>query len=327
MRVCMGGTFDRLHRGHEALFARAFAVGTHVFLGVTSDALANRGRRRKVRPYRAREKSLRDFLKLRNWLSRATVARIDEPYGRALAGDYDAIVVSPETRSTAERLNEERVAAGRHPLLVLEVPHVLAADGAPVSASRIVAGEIDAEGRLLAPRIAIGSANPVKVDAVRRVARRAFGKATVSAHAVSSGVPEQPFGTDEIVRGASNRARAALAVNARAQLGVGVEAGLVWDAGAGRLFDVQHCVVLDRAGRATVGHGPGFVHPPGVEAAVKGGRTVGQAIDELAGTQGIGAKQGAIGFLSGGAMERRALTEAAVLMALLPRCNPRLYDP
>ncbi|HLF24651.1 MAG TPA: pantetheine-phosphate adenylyltransferase, partial [Burkholderiales bacterium] len=255
MRVCLGGTFERLHRGHEALLAKAFGIGTHVFIGVTSDGLAQKGRTRQVTPYAAREKSLRALLSQRGWANKATVAQIDEPYGRALEGDYDAIAISPETRPTAEALNRDRQAAGRHALTILEAPYAVAADGFPISATRIAQGRIDEQGRLLAPAFVVGSDNPVKVEAVRRVVERAFPKGRVALAKVASGVPEQPF-EHEIVRGAANRARAALAWDGSAVLGVGIEAGIVFDPRAGQHHDVQYCVVADRAGGATIGHGP-----------------------------------------------------------------------
>ena len=48
-------------------------------------------------------------------------------------------------------------------------------------------------------------------------------------------------------------------------------------------------------------------------------------MEELTGRKGIGRTTGAIGFLSGGRMDRTKLTEAAVLMALIPRIRKELY--
>lgn len=324
MRVCMGGTFDKLHRGHEALLSKAFEFGTHVFIGVASDALARKGRKRRIAGYAVRERNLRLLLKKKGWAERATVAKIDHPYGRALEGDYDAIVVSPETHMTAVALNRDRAAAARRPLVILDVPHALAADGLPISSTRLAAREVDAEGRLLLARIAVGSANPVKVRAVKNVARRVFRKATVSAHPVTSGVGAQPF-EREAVQGAVNRAKQALAAAPRAHLGIGIEAAILWDAHAQQHHDVQHCAVVDRAGRVTMGHGPGFAYPSAVLERIKQGETVEEAMEALTGIRQIGSGQGAVGFLSRGVVDRVALTESAVLMALLPRLRPGTY--
>ena len=59
----------------------------------------------------------------------------------------DGIVVTSETRETAERLNAHRAGKGLEQLEIIEVEHLLAEDGLPVSSSHIRAGEVDAEGR------------------------------------------------------------------------------------------------------------------------------------------------------------------------------------
>jgi inosine/xanthosine triphosphatase len=200
----------------------------------------------------------------------------------------------------------------------------LAADGERISATRIQAGEIDGEGRLLNARIAVGSANPVKLKAVKDAARDLFDGAKVKPMKVGRAVAEQPF-DGEVAKGAVQRARAALQQWPEAHLGVGIEAGLVWSAEANAHLDVQWCAIVDRAGRATLGHGPGFVYPTQVAERIKGGLTVGDVVGELAGVKDLGAKQGAIGFLSGGAMDRAELTRSAVVMAMLPRLRPELY--
>lgn len=134
-------------------------------------------------------------------------------------------------------------------------------------------------------------------------------------------IPAQPF-DDEVARGAVARAQAALQ---GADYGVGIEAGLIWNEQLNVYFDVQFCAIVDRAGNVTVGHGPGFVYPERVINAVKAGKTVGKAMEELTGIENIGHRMGAIGYLSRGAMDRTQLTEQAVLMALLPRLRPDLY--
>ncbi len=174
-------------------------------------------------------------------------------------------------------------------------------------------------------RVHVGSSNPVKLEAVKRVFTHAFSKENIDVVLVpvEPGVPAQPLG-DEVARGAVARARAALQ---DADYGVGIEAGLIYHQALKLYFDVQFCAIVDREGRVTVGHGPGFVYPPRVlRAVLKEGKTVGQAMEALTGIERIGHKMGAIGFLSKGLLDRTQLTEQAVLMALLPRLRPDLYQ-
>lgn len=322
----MGGTFDVLHRGHHALLDAAFEAGDEgVSIGVTTDAFANARRTRKVRPYAERVGELRAFLATRGHLARATILPIDHPHGFALEPGFDAIAVTEETVGTADQINAERAKLGLAPLRVVLAPYVLADDAQPIKSTRVRNGEIDAEGRLLRPvRVAVGSENPAKVEAVRAAMQRLFGAADVRGFAVDSEAPAQPF-EQQTWEGARARARHALQRWAEADFGVGVEAGLFEVAAAGDLMDVQACVVADRTGRLTYGHGPGFTYPPAVAAQLRKGRSVGDVVSELSGIEDVGRKTGAVGFLSRDRVSRASLTEPAVLMAFLPRLRPELY--
>lgn len=322
MRVVVGGTFDILHDGHHALLAAAFlGRPEQVRIGLTTDRFA-RETRELVRPYPVRAAALRRWLRsqgYRNW----TIRPLDQAFG--IAADepgLDVLVVSEERVPVALRLNDARRAKGFALLELRRVPMVTAQDGLPIQSRRIRSGLIDPHGKRLKPCIVrVGTENPVKVRAVRRAFRSAGIAASARGVATASSVPAQPFEHD-IVKGAIHRARNALG---KGDFGVGIEAGLVWDSRIRDHFDVQYCAILDRAGRLTVGHGPGFVHPPAVLEKVKAGATVGEAMAKVSEVRDIGAKLGAIGFLTRRAMDRDRLTEAAVLMALVPRIRPELY--
>ncbi len=322
MRVAMGGTFDVLHDGHKALLDAAFALRPGaVLIGLTTDRFA-RETRAEVHPFAVRERGLARYLRSHGRRGFA-IEPIDDAFGPAdEQPDLDVLVVSAERAHVGKALNEARVQKGLRPLDIHPVPMVLAQDGLPVQSRRIRAGTIDAHGRRLTPmRVAVGTDNPVKVRAARRVLEDLFDRVRVRAVTVATGVPEQPIDQQAAV-GAMNRARAALG---DADFGVGIEAGLVWDPSVGDFLDVQYCAVVDRAGRVTLGHGPGFEYPPAVVVRVKAGKTVSEAMAELTGVRGIGAKYGAIGYLTERRMDRDTLTEAAVLMAMVPRIRRDLY--
>ncbi len=324
MRVATGGTFDIVHDGHKALLGTAFALRPEaVLIGLTTDRMA-RETRARVNPYAARERNLRRLLATQKW-RRFRIEPIDDVYGPAddLA-ELDAIVVSAERHGVAFALNEVRKAKGLKPLEIHPVPMILAQDGLPIASRRIRKGLIDAHGKRLKPVLVnVGTDNPVKVRAVRRVFEKLSIRARVKAVPVSTEVPEQPF-DHEALQGAMNRARAAIG---DADFGVGIEAGLVSIPEVDDHFDVQYCAIVDLANRITVGQGPGFAYPPSVLRRAKAGSTVGDAMAHITGIRGIGSKQGAIGYLTKRALDRDALTESAVLMAMVPRIRQELYAP
>jgi inosine/xanthosine triphosphatase len=168
-------------------------------------------------------------------------------------------------------------------------------------------------------KIAVGSLNPVKIKAAENVFRRVFGEAEAVGRDVVSGVPSQPFGTDT-VRGAINRAKSAYSDDY--DYGVGIEAGLFEVQGL--MLDLQYCAIYD-GNWLTLGCGSGFEYPPAVLDEVLSGKEVGEVMSRVAGVEELGKKSGAIGFLSKGMLDRTALTEQGVFMALIPRINKELY--
>jgi inosine/xanthosine triphosphatase len=175
-------------------------------------------------------------------------------------------------------------------------------------------------------RVAVGSSNPVKAKAVERIFSR-FYEVSVIMIPVSTDVPPQPVGLDVTIKGAVSRARNALAASEGAELGVGIEAGLIQVPGTiSGYMDQQFAAIIDRIGRVTLGGGPSFEYPSAIVDRVLGeGIEVGTAMDQLTGVHDLGQKQGAIGYFSKGYLDRTTLSEQAVLMALLPRVNQGLY--
>lgn len=320
MKAAVGGTFNVLHAGHKALISRAFASADEVIIGISSDRMAT-ATRKEVNPYDHRKEVIEGYAK--TFGKPYWVQQIDDIFGpTASMSDIDVLVASEWSQENAEIINRERVKNGLNGVKIDVVPTVLAADFKPVSSTRVMSGEIDADGKLLrALRIRVGSSNPVKIDGVRRVFTRLYDKIEIEGVEVETGVPQQPR-EDDVIKGAMNRARSAIG---SADIGVGIEAGLLWDEVVQWYFDVQYCVIVDSSGRATIGHGPGFWYPPEVIDWVEKGLSVNDAMHKVTGIEKIGHTTGAVGYLSKNAMDRTRLTETAVLAAFIPRIRPDLY--
>jgi pantetheine-phosphate adenylyltransferase len=140
-----------LHIGHVRLLSKAFELGEIVFIGVSGDQLVSTLRKTHlVRPFAARERDLRQFLKSRGWLGRARIVELRDPFGPATRRKrLGALIVSEETRGSGRRVNAIRRLRGLAPLRLYVVKLVNAEDGRPISASRVRAGEIDKHGELI----------------------------------------------------------------------------------------------------------------------------------------------------------------------------------
>jgi inosine/xanthosine triphosphatase len=170
--------------------------------------------------------------------------------------------------------------------------------------------------------VAVGSANPVKLAAARAVLESAFSGVVVSAQAVSSGVADQPFGDEETIRGARERARAArLALDA--DVGVGLEGGVV-DSPAG-MRTCAWCVVVHRDGREGVGGSLAMPLPDAVAKMIRDGEELVHAMDRFVAETGTKHGKGAVGILTAGRIDRQAAYEVLVTYAIAPFLSPALY--
>ena len=146
-KVCLGGTFDRIHVGHERLLKIAFEVGEEVIIGLTSDTKAKRGRgNEKLSSFKNRYTNLETFL-LKKFDNNFSIVKLNDDWGPgALDEDLDAIIVSEETEKVASELNKKRALKGLNPLDIVTVSLILDKKGEKISSTRIRNSEIDREG-------------------------------------------------------------------------------------------------------------------------------------------------------------------------------------
>lgn len=145
--MVVGGTFDILHEGHKALLRKAFKLG-EVTIGLTSNIMARKMKKREVEDFKRRKKELEDFI-AKEFKVEPRIVKIEDKFGPTLKEDFDYIVVSPATRPTATLINRARQKGNKKPIKIVKIEFVLAEDGKPISATRILKGEIDRQGKLL----------------------------------------------------------------------------------------------------------------------------------------------------------------------------------
>ncbi len=165
-------------------------------------------------------------------------------------------------------------------------------------------------------RVAVGSTNRVKVEAVEVALKMMGTSAQVLPVDVPSGVPDQPL-CEQTFQGARNRARSAL--NSRsADLGVGIEGGICRYAGRTLAYAVVY--VRSSGGEENFAFSAAFSLPREIVALVESGIELGEAIDRFFGTRDSKHAEGAVGRLTR-VISRRDLYVQPVVMALYPFIN------
>ncbi len=178
--------------------------------------------------------------------------------------------------------------------------------------------------RLTVRLAAVGSTNPVKVAAARRVIRHFWPDATVRALDVPTGVPAQPWGIRETVEGARRRALEAL-TRAGADLGIGLEGGVEEIPEAGGVFLSGWAAVATRDGRIFVGSGGRAPLPPALVEALHRGEELGPAMDRLTGLEDTKHTVGSVGILTRGFVTREEQFAVALAYALAPLLHPEWW--
>ena len=171
-------------------------------------------------------------------------------------------------------------------------------------------------------KIAIGSNNPIKLAAVKDGLKEAFPKADFIPVEVDSGVPDQPMGDHETTKGAINRAKNAIRAT-EADLGVGLEGG-VKETDHGMMGTVWVAIV-DKSWKISLGGGLNFHIPLEVEKKIKQGIELGKAMDDLTGKANLKSKEGAIGILTNGLIDRKMAYESLVRLATTKFMKPEFY--
>jgi inosine/xanthosine triphosphatase len=182
--------------------------------------------------------------------------------------------------------------------------------------------------------ICVGSLNPVKIKATTLAFKKYFKKIAVFKVKANSKIPNQPIGMDMTINGAINRAKFALnyLINEKSRykniFGIGIEAGLVpITKTISGYMDFQFCAIMDENQTITLGSGISFEYPKFIidQILEKRDLEIGEIIGKLAGNVNLKNETGAISFLSKNEVNRTEILTQAVICALLPRINRKLY--
>ncbi|MGD2158793.1 MAG: inosine/xanthosine triphosphatase [Anaerolineales bacterium] len=172
--------------------------------------------------------------------------------------------------------------------------------------------------------IILASQNPVKIRATKAGFQRMFPDLDfdISWVSVPSGVREQPVSDEETLRGAFNRAQAAKDLVHEADFWVGIEGGVEQSEYGMLAFAWVVILSNNHKGKGRTG---AFFLPKKVAEIVRSGKELGDADDIVFGRVNSKQKQGAVGLLTEGVIERADFYEQAVILALVPFKKPGLY--
>ena len=165
-------------------------------------------------------------------------------------------------------------------------------------------------------RVAVGSANPVKIGAVQMAFESVWPEQQWEIRGVSvpSHVSDQPMNDQETMTGARNRASNALLALPDAAYSVGLEGGLQQI--GSHWFDCGWVVVLDRDGHEGVGASVKLPIPTRMMEMIWQGMELGEAVDAVAQQRNSGQSFGHYGLMTKNVLTRQKAYGDGVIAAL-----------
>ncbi|MCB0505962.1 MAG: inosine/xanthosine triphosphatase [Cyclobacteriaceae bacterium] len=171
-------------------------------------------------------------------------------------------------------------------------------------------------------KIIVASGNPVKIESTKRAFQKVFPNETFELEGieVESGVPDQPVGEHETLLGASTRAQNAQLIDG--DYWVGIEGGV---AEREDQLEAFAWIVILHHGKKSLGRTGSFFLPHKVSELVHQGVELGEADDIVFGQSDSKRKQGSVGLLTHGVLDRTTYYEQALVLALIPFVNEEFY--
>ena len=148
-KVVVGGTFDKLHKGHKTLLLKAFETSKYVLIGICTDQFVKTLQKpHETAPFKERLADLKAFLTKYRYEKRSKIIPLNNFYGITLSNrNIDALIVSEETEIIAYKINDKREELKLPKIEVIVVEMIEAEINGLISTTRIRSGEIDREGK------------------------------------------------------------------------------------------------------------------------------------------------------------------------------------
>ncbi len=172
-------------------------------------------------------------------------------------------------------------------------------------------------------KIAVGSKNPIKIQAVRSAFEKVFGDCQVIGVSVSSSVSDMPLSFEEMVKGSKNRAKAAMK-KIEADFGVGMEAGFEKEEIG--TFLSGFVAITNKDNLWGYAQGGGLFMPEKIVKKVREkNQELGEIMDEIRGLKNTKQHDGCIGFFTNNLISRERSFESTVIYALSRFIKKEMY--
>ena len=173
-------------------------------------------------------------------------------------------------------------------------------------------------------KVAVGSKNPAKIEAVRLAFQKVYPQETweIEGFDVGSGVSDQPMSDSESITGARNRASRAIKA-LHADYGVGLEGGI--QQVDELYFDCGWIVVINKDGEEGIGSSPKIIVPKKMMELIQEGKELGVVCDILFGTTNSKQASGHFGLMTDDNLTRTEGYVSGIIMALSRFLHPELF--
>ena len=174
-------------------------------------------------------------------------------------------------------------------------------------------------------KIAVGSQNPVKIEATLCAFKKVWPKKswTVKGYSVASGINSQRMSDIESISGAKNRANGALILS-HADFSVGLEGGI--QIIGGDWYDCGWIVVIDKKRHMGIGSTARILTPKIMIQKINQGMELGSVDDEIFNMKNSKHGNGHFGLMTKNAITRTSGYRDGVIMALARFIRPRIYS-